>query len=1789
MKLFISLFLIVPPILSLTFAQEQNKVLVKGNNFEILLGNMDYKFIDEQKNNFVVRDYYEFTNESSSGEFKLPSTDVVIAIPTESKPEISLASFTEKKYTNIVPALNPAVQMINDSTISRKELDYSERKVNLNNKPTVEIKGYLWLREFYCVHLKIQTHKYDEKDNVLTELADIKLTIGFKESVNINNYSPLEVKSQFDENLKLVLANPTIAEQFRSSPKIILTDTTGNWINYSSNYLRIGTANDGIYRITKSDLENYGISTTGINPKTFRLFESGSEKPIYVGGESDLTFDNGDYIEFYGTKNYSKISPRVINAKSQPYNNYLDKYTDTTIYFLTWGASNGLRAQINSTFQSTVTDTINYFTSFSHLEENPMDALFYTFHDDLVESQFPFWDTGKGWYWQWLATWATPINFTIATSDITPNKTAKFYGKVVSRGSNGSTNVHLTKLLINNVVIDSQVTSRYQRVLLQGSINSSSLINGNNTLKISYSEANGASGGQMVIDWVEAEYPKKLKLINNSLYFEFKDITSTALRMIKIENVTSSNYLLYKIKPKFQKITGFSVSGNNLYFTDTVSNGDAYFIISTQTGSFFTPKFFKYKTFVNLRSQNTQVDYLGITHPSFFTSVNNYVNYISSSFSVTSQLVSVDDIYDEFGYGYPTAEAIRDFVIYKFQSAPQPKPSYLVLFGDANYDFKKYRTISQGIVGGGNFIPSCGFPVSDPFFTIWDSTGIRLPQMYVGRIPLNSSSEMDYYRSKVQNNVDKPYDDWNKKYLFFSGGRANVPDEIALYKSVNDSVINNYIIPSPLAGVYHHFYKTSNPLTDFGPYSSSYINDAILDGAVFISYIGHSGTATWDNSISDIRQLKNGVNRNPVISDFGCSTNKFAEPDIVCFGERFILDPEGQALGYIGNSALGFVSTAIKAPGDFYKYVIQDTIFQVGKAHYSAKWLMFQQLGSSNVVNEFSFSSTLMGDPIVKMQVPNRPNLAIKQDDIILGDNFINDGMDSIEVKLALNNFGTVISQTFKLNFTHSYHNSTVNQIEQTLSLPNFSDTLSFWINIKEKPGQHTIQINLDTDNSLAEIYENDNNVSVQFDVASSNIRDIFVNRNENPKLDSLLVLLPTVKSEKQLLLNLEIADNEQFTNPSQYNYGLDTFFTKINLSTPVSNNRSWLRYKADDQNEWSNPLSYSKLSGSKYFIGDNYSWGKQDLSQARILNDKAQLSIDTINLSIIAAGSYRGEYCIISKNGINLLSNTFFKGIGIVVFNEKTLAVDTTVYYELFNLPVNVTACANFINSIPTGKLVALGVGGDAKNNLTTALSNAVVSLGGTRFPSIQYKAPYALFGKKGADSLHVKQMLKNPNEDPIYLDTNIVVPFNSGVLTTTQVGPSSEWKKLKVAVTNQNNSEIKFRPLGVKRDGTVDTLSYVSIINNEADLSSIPATTYAHLKIRSELKADSILNSPQLSKLEVDYKGIAELGTNFQAVKINKDTLEQGQKGKITFYVYNAGEASANNFLVEVDVLRPDNTSEILLEQAITTLTPGQRTLLAAGFPTEFESGDRIYKINIDPQNQVLEYYEDNNIFLHPFFIKRDTTKPIIAIYFDGNEVFDGDYVSSNPKIRMELSDPSILPIYDTSSLTIHLDDSPVYFAKNTNILSYQFNPENPKMVVEYTPTLEEGEHTLKIMANDGFGNLADSIGLIKRFVVSNETAISNIYNYPNPVTNNTYFTFELASQLPDGVRILVYTIAGRMVKEVKVPQGDLKANFNKIPWDTRDEDGDLLGNGTYLYKVIMNAGNKTETSVHKLAIVR
>ena len=189
-------------------------------------------------------------------------------------------------------------------------------------------------------------------------------------------------------------------------------------------------------------------------------------------------------------------------------------------------------------------------------------------------------------------------------------------------------------------------------------------------------------------------------------------------------------------------------------------------------------------------------------------------------------------------------------------------------------------------------------------------------------------------------------------------------------------------------------------------------------------------------------------------------------------------------------------------------------------------------------------------------------------------------------------------------------------------------------------------------------------------------------------------------------------------------------------------------------------------------------------------------------------------------------------------------------------------------------------------------------------------------------------------------------------------------------------------------------------------------------------------------------------------------------------------------------------------------------------------------------------------------------------------------------NPIIHIELNDESLLPITDPSSVMVYLNDELI--PADTSIITYQFSETNPKVIVDFTPVLADGEYALKVLWKDSGGNIVDSSGVEKFFLVSNEAKLLNVYNYPNPTSGETHFTFKL-TQLPEEIRIKIFTIAGRLVREIKLTSSALKYDFNKIFWDGRDEDGDVLANGVYLYKVIMKAGEKSEEVTQKLAIVK
>lgn len=137
---------------------------------------------------------------------------------------------------------------------------------------------------------------------------------------------------------------------------------------------------------------------------------------------------------------------------------------------------------------------------------------------------------------------------------------------------------------------------------------------------------------------------------------------------------------------------------------------------------------------------------------------------------------------------------------------------------------------------------------------------------------------------------------------------------------------------------------------------------------------------------------------------------------------------------------------------------------------------------------------------------------------------------------------------------------------------------------------------------------------------------------------------------------------------------------------------------------------------------------------------------------------------------------------------------------------------------------------------------------------------------------------------------------------------------------------------------------------------------------------------------------------------------------------------------------------------------------------------------------------------------------------------------------------------------------------------------------------PKLEPGTYTLTFKVWDVNNNSSEA-ALDFVVVASDDIDLNNVLNYPNPFTTHTEFYFEHNQPGRDlEVQIQVFTISGRLVKTINQSMSSCGFRTPGIPWDGRDDFGDQLARGTYIYRLAVNTpeGEKAE-KFEKLVLLR
>ncbi len=223
-------------------------------------------------------------------------------------------------------------------------------------------------------------------------------------------------------------------------------------------------------------------------------------------------------------------------------------------------------------------------------------------------------------------------------------------------------------------------------------------------------------------------------------------------------------------------------------------------------------------------------------------------------------------------------------------------------------------------------------------------------------------------------------------------------------------------------------------------------------------------------------------------------------------------------------------------------------------------------------------------------------------------------------------------------------------------------------------------------------------------------------------------------------------------------------------------------------------------------------------------------------------------------------------------------------------------------------------------------------------------------------------------------------------------------------------------------------------------------------------------------------------------------------------------------------------------------------------------------------------------------------DNIGPVINLFMNDENFVSGGITNESPNLLAKLQDDNGI---NTASGIGH-DITAIIDGDETNpiVLNdyYQANVDDYTNGAVTYPfrDLEPGLHTLTLKAWDVYNNSATAEIQFTVFDKDEELVIDNVLNYPNPFVSYTEFWFNHNSAEPLDVSVQIFTVSGKLVRTLNgQTTGGSKAvsSLSKdIVWDGRDDFGEKIGKGVYVYKlkVKSNRLNKQVEKIQKLVIL-
>lgn len=814
----------------------------------------------------------------------------------------------------------------------------------LTPSTVAEIAATGRLRSQRVAQLRLTPFQFNPATGELRHIRRLRVRLDFDRGKNMSLASEdmLLTEGPFETTLRNTLLNYASARAWRLPPELTAPQIYVHPQAFTEAY-KVEVDQDGVYQITVADLMAAGVDVGSLDPRTFQMHNLGEEIALHVTGEADGAFDPGDQIRFYGQKTETR-------------------YTDVNVYWLRWGDTEGRRMAARDCTPGGAGVTPTTFTTTVRWEE-----------DHKYQASIPSGEGGDHWFADYINTTApTSKTYTLELHNLaTTPHSATMRGMLYGYSHFGPTPDHHSRVYLNGHLVDDATWDGWREYQFEHDIPGSYLVEGLNeiTVELPFDLGPDVINDIIFVNWFEIDYLDTHVAENDTLLFNESNAGTWAYQVsgfttdtLHVLDVTSPTVPVRILSPTVETVN----STFTLRFQDTITAPHHYLALAAEQR--LSPLRIERDMPSDLRATTPGADYIILTHGDFVTDVQPLADYRATQ-GLRTKIVNVQDIYDEFNDGVFHPAALRDFLTYTYEHWAPPAPTYVLLVGDGNYDFKDNFGFGEP-----NYVPPylayvdpwIGEAAADNRYVCVSGEDV-LPDMHLGRLPAKTRAEA----SRMVNRIlvyeqAPPPGDWRRTVLFVADNADNAGE----FDDLSDDIADHFV-PSPYVTQTIYYKVTHATVSE----ANADLIDAINEGRLLVNYIGHAAQQFWAFEhlfdLDDMAALTN-TERLPFMVPMTCLDGYYIYPsptglDLSSLGESFVRAPGGGAIASWSPTGMGVSTGHDYLNKGLYEAIFSDGVIELGPATTQAKLYLAANGGGAH--QELLDTYLLFGDPALRLNV----------------------------------------------------------------------------------------------------------------------------------------------------------------------------------------------------------------------------------------------------------------------------------------------------------------------------------------------------------------------------------------------------------------------------------------------------------------------------------------------------------------------------------------------------------------------------------------------------------------------------------------------------------------------------------------------------------------------------------------------------------------------------------------------------------------------------------------------------